>query len=72
MLLGALDTAVTVKHGGEQAGIAWFAFDARTHRVLAQDYLAVADNNVNYPAIATLPNGRGVMAMTLTGDDYTP
>jgi hypothetical protein len=71
-LLGALDTAANVG-GAQKAGIAWFAFDTKgQNKVLNQGYLAVAGNNVNYPAIATLPNGSGVMAFTLTGHDYFP
>jgi hypothetical protein len=32
----------------------------------------VAGNNVNYPAIAVLPNGKGVMAFTLVGGNHYP
>ena len=70
-LLTALDTALKV-NGQTRAGIAWFAFDARSGRLQAQSYLAVADNNVIYPAIATLPDGRGAMAFTLAGRDWYP
>jgi hypothetical protein len=37
-----------------------------------QDYLALKNNNVTYPAIAVLPSGKGVMAFTLVGQDYHP
>jgi hypothetical protein len=70
-LLTALDTALNV--GGEtRAGIAWFAFNAKSGKLQAQSYLAVANNNVIYPAIATLPDGRGAMAFTLVGRDWYP
>jgi hypothetical protein len=70
-LLGALDTALKV-NGQTRAGIAWFAFDASSGRLQAQSYLAVANNNVIYPAIATLSDGRGAMAFTLAGRDWYP
>jgi len=73
MLMGALDTAAIVG-GSEQAGVAWFTFDTRgRHASLSdQGYLAAAGNNLNYPALATLPNGKGVLAFTLVGQDYYP
>jgi hypothetical protein len=71
LLLGALDTAVNVL-GSEKAGIAYFTFDANSNRLVDQGYLAVAGNNVIYPAIATLSNGSGVMAFTLTGRNFYP
>jgi hypothetical protein len=70
-LLGALGTALKVG-GKTKAGIAWFAFDASSGRLQAQSYLAVANNNVINPAIATLPDGRGAMAFTLAGVDWYP
>ncbi len=35
-------------------------------------YLGLAGNNLTYPAIATTPSGRGVMAFTVVGDDHYP
>ncbi len=74
---GALDTAVQV--GGEvRAGIAWFVVaptwsgDALGASMRAQGYLAVAGQNVTYPAVAALPSGRGAMAFTLVGPDHFP
>jgi hypothetical protein len=75
LLYGALDTAVKVD-GREQAGIAWFvvrpnpARDGLRGEMTAQGYLAVANNNVTYPAVAVLRNGKGVIAFTLVGADY--
>ena len=37
-----------------------------------QGYLALAGNNVTYPAIATTATGSGVMAFTLVGEDDFP
>jgi hypothetical protein len=70
-LLTALDTGLKV-NGQTKAGIAWFAFDASSGRLQAQSYLAVAGNNVIYPAIATLRDGRGAMAFSLAGQDWYP
>lgn len=78
-LWGALDTVVTV-HGQERAGIAYFVVNPKvTNRsgrlsanIQKQGYVAVKDNNVIYPAIAVLPNGKGIMAFTLVGEDHYP
>ena len=40
--------------------------------IVKQGYVAVAGNNVTYPAIAVLPNGKGIMAFTLVGKNYNP
>jgi len=76
-LYAALDTAVTVQ-GAPQAGIAYYAIRPYAQHgsvsgiVESQGKIAVAGNNANYPAIAALPNGRGVIAFTLVGRDYFP
>ncbi|HET7477638.1 MAG TPA: hypothetical protein VFJ97_16650 [Dermatophilaceae bacterium] len=75
-LMGALDTIVQVG-GNIQAGIAWFVVDtggatASEETLAGQGYLAVSGENVTYPAIATLSNGRGVMSYTLVGRHYFP
>jgi hypothetical protein len=81
-LFGALDTIVNV--GGEdKAGIAYFivkpSVDDGPHdttvlkaKIAKQGYVAVRNNNVTYPAIATLENGKGIMAFTLVGERYYP
>lgn len=77
-LWGAVDTAVWV--GGElKAGIAWFAVAPKINgagkvegQVKKQGYLALGGNNLTYPALAMATNGRGVIAFTVTGDDYYP
>ncbi len=75
---GALDTVVKV-NGQERAGIAYFVVKAKVEdrgrlnaEIDNQGYLAVKNNNVTYPAIAVLPNGKGIMAFTLVGQDYYP
>jgi len=76
-LWGALGTAVEV--GGEaRAGIAWFlvkpgwAGGALGASLRAQGYLAVAGQNVTYPSVAALPDGRGALAFTLVGPEHYP
>jgi hypothetical protein len=76
-LFGALDTVVKVG-GEERAGIAFFVVDAEIEgrgrieaRVESQGYVAVAGNNVAYPAVA-VQDERGVMAFTLVGRDHFP
>jgi hypothetical protein len=76
-LYGALDTVVNVR-GGQQAGIAYYAIRPYAHNgsvigvVENEGKIGVAGNNVNYPAIAALPDGRGIIAFTLVGEDYHP
>ena len=79
-LMGALDTVVKV--GGQvRAGIAYFVLGSGEVSAtggmnamipLMQGYLATRRNNVNYPAIAVLPSGKGVMTFTLVGQNYYP
>lgn len=82
-VMGALDTIVSVG-GQDRAGIAYFvvrpelgsngrnAQRLQAAPVTNQGYVAVAGNNVIYPAIATLPSGVGIMAFTLVGQDHYP
>jgi len=76
-LWAALDTAVTVR-GKEQAGIAYYVIEPDIHHgkvkaeVKKQGVVALAGNNVSYPTIAMLPNGRGVIGFTVVGDDHHP
>ena len=41
-------------------------------QVKKQGYLALANNNLTYPAIAMGANGKGVIAFTVVGEDYYP
>lgn len=77
-LWGALDTAVGV-NGAQVVGIAYYVlkpqFDggsSLTAKVAQQGTLALSGNNVTRPAVAVLPNGRGVIGFTVTGPDYYP
>ncbi len=78
MLWGAADTAVNV--GGEiKAGIAWFAVQPKIGgagkvegSVKKQGYIALADNNLTYPAIALGADGKGAIAFTVVGADHYP
>ncbi|MGZ4545945.1 MAG: hypothetical protein ACXVXT_11160 [Blastococcus sp.] len=74
-LYGALTTGVQVS-GKLQAGIAWFLIDPgtspATSSVAHQGYVAVANQNVLFPAIAALASGRGAMGYTLTGQGSYP
>jgi hypothetical protein len=77
-LWGATDTAVWV--GGEfKAGIAWFSVSPVINgagrvegSVKKQGYIALANNNLTYPAIALGANGKGAIAFTVLGEDYFP
>ena len=76
-LYGVLDTTVKVQ-GAEQAGIAYYAIRpfAQAGSVVGivehQGKIGVAGNNLTYPAIAALSNGRGVISFTLVGSDHFP
>ena len=77
-LWGAADTAVNV--GGEiKAGVVWFAVSPKINgsgkvegSVKNQGYLALANNNLSYPAIALGANGKGAIAFTVVGEDHYP
>jgi len=78
LVWGALDTVVNV--GGEdRAGIAFFVVNPDLERnggldgrLVKQGYIAVAGNNVIYPAVAVRPDSKGIMAFTLSGRDHFP
>ena len=65
-------TGANVEVGGNiQAGAAWFSLNPNGS-VARQGYLATAGNNVIYPGIATLADGRGAMAVNLLGRGWYP
>lgn len=76
-IYAALDTVVNVA-GKDQAGIAYYVLrpSVSANRVGAavvrQGQLALAGNNVTRPAIAALPNGKGVIGFTVAGPDHFP
>jgi hypothetical protein len=77
-LWGAADTEVKVG-GQSKAGIVWFAVEPSVNsrgdvrgEVSESGYLALAGNNVSYPAIAMNTEGKGVIAFTVSGSDYFP
>jgi hypothetical protein len=76
-LWAALDTAVTV-NGQRQAGAAFFvlhpkgAFTSPQADIVTQGIIALANNNVTYPAVGVTPSGRGVIAFTVLGNDHYP
>lgn len=77
-LWGAAGTAV--RTGGElRDGIAWFSLKPRINGagevvggISKQGYVALAGNNLTYPAIALRPGGAGVIAFSLMGRDFFP
>jgi hypothetical protein len=70
-LWSALDTAAAVG-GSTKAGIAYYVVNPDAGKLDLSGTVAVAGNNVTYPAIAVNNSGRGVMAFTLTGADNYP
>ena len=77
-LYTAADSAVRI-NGDLKAGVAWFFIDPKINgagkiegKIAKQGYLGVANNNLGYPAMAVLPNGKGVMTYTLVGGDHYP
>jgi hypothetical protein len=75
-LYGATGTQLEVA-GRLQAGISYFVVRAANQLanvfIRVQGYVAgPANENVSFPAIATLSNGSGVMAMNLIGPDWYP
>lgn len=72
-LWAALDTAVTV-NGQNQAGAAFFVLhpSGTSASVINQGIIALANNNVTYPAVGVNSSGRGVIAFTVLGSDHYP
>ena len=70
-LWGALGTAVSV---GTQtrAGVAYYVVNPNSGKVMLQGQLGQESTDYTYPTISVLPNGRGVMSFTLTGDNDYP
>jgi hypothetical protein len=68
---GALDTDVLV-NGVHKAGIEYFIVNPDQLKLVLQGTLALAGNNLTYPAIGVTASGRGVMAFTVVGDDHYP
>jgi hypothetical protein len=65
--------------GALKAGIAWFAVAPKINgsgkvegQVKNQGYIALANNNLTYPALAMGANGMGAIAFTVLGGDYYP
>ena len=76
---GALDTSVTIPNDtAARAGAAWFKVTPTLTKgsvsgsIAQQGYVAVAQNNVLYPAIQSAPDGKTVMAFSLTGASRYP
>ena len=71
-LFSALDTGVNVG-GSTRAGVLWFNVEptvmAGCWRCRAQQsgYVAIAGNNVTYPAVGVSSTGKVVMAATVWG-----
>lgn len=68
---GALDTGVDMGNGDVRAGAAYFIVTPGG-QIHQQGYVALPHNNVTYPTVSALDNGRGVMSFTVAGDDYYP
>jgi hypothetical protein len=76
-LFAALDTAVSFGNT-TQAGIAYFVIEPEAHfgsvegELEGQGVLALANNNLTYPAVGITAEGKGVIAFTLLGADFYP
>jgi hypothetical protein len=70
-LWGALGTAVDVG-GATKAGVAYYVVDPSSNTLVKQATLAVAGNNISYPALGVTATGHAVMALSLAGADYFP
>ena len=70
-LWGALGTAVDVG-GVTKAGVAYYVVDPAANSLVKQGTLAVAGNNISYPALGVTSSGNAVMGLTLVGPGYYP
>ena len=71
-LWGALDTAINPNGGPQRAGVAWYIVNPSAGKMIKQGYLGAAGYDLTYPAIGVTASGRGVMALTATGDTLYP
>jgi hypothetical protein len=71
-LWGSLDTALNPDGGAQRAGIAWYIVNPEAGKLVLQGYLGAAGHDFTYPAIGVTASGRGVMALTDTGDSIYP
>jgi hypothetical protein len=76
---GALDTSVTIPNDpAARAGAAWFKVaptlskGAVTGASAEQGYVTLSGNYVLYPAIQSAPDGKTVMAFSLSGANRFP
>ncbi len=76
-IFGALDTAVTIGRVN-RAGVAWFIVDAEIENgsvsadIARRGTMGMAGADLTYPAIGVTSSGRGVMALTLSGESNFP
>ena len=76
-LYSAVNSLLSVE-GKEQQGIAWFAVEPSLKgsdvrgRIVAQGYVAVADEDVFFPSIALTKDGACVMSFSISGVDRFP
>jgi hypothetical protein len=74
---GSLDTAVNQK-GVTKAGVSWFIVSPRASlgavhgKVRNEGRLGLKGNNLTYPAVSALNNGKGIISFTVVGDDFYP
>jgi hypothetical protein len=68
---GALGTAVTVG-SSTRAGIAYYIVNPNSASIVLQGQAGLPGTDLTYASVGVLPNGRGVLSFTLTGDDDYP
>lgn len=71
LVWGALTTGVDIG-GTTKAGTAYFVVDPTSASLVKQGVVAVAGNNLTYPAIGVTPAGHAVVGVSLGGGDYYP
>jgi len=70
-LWGSLDTDV-VFGTDHRSGIAYYAINPNSGKVLLQGQAGVAHTDLTYPAVGLTDSGRGIISFTLTGDNNYP
>jgi hypothetical protein len=71
-LWGAVNTVVKTANGPTHIGTAYFDVDPSVPAVAHQGYVAVNNENLDFPAIAVTTTGHVVYTATLVGPDYYP
>jgi hypothetical protein len=71
-LWGALNTVVKTLNGPTLTGLAWFAVNPATAKMVNQGYVSVNQESLLFPSLAINDAGKGAIGATIVGTDMHP